>query len=164
MDVYVTRKVSGLNSRDKIEKYKELTAKRIAEGWQETPNGLLPIEEIRKAGFRWIEEEREVWDYDRNEFVMKPIGFGAIPTEEYIADGLSSDRKAGEKYIGASQQYLAWKTNYEERQRGSYDIDTAIEAQQQLDIPKEQPVVADEVVREEAVDSNGDLDPTKILF
>ena len=64
---------------------------KLAVGWQETPNGLMPMLEVKRAGF--ILDENKVW---------------TIPAEEYIADG-NGTIKAGEKYWGASRQYLEWR-------------------------------------------------------
>jgi len=83
--------VSGKKSwKDKIEEGRAWKKDLLAKGYQETPDGLLPMSEVNKAGY-----------------VLKDNQW-FIPKEEYIADG-NYDRKAGEKYIGASQQYLHWR-------------------------------------------------------
>jgi len=61
-------------------------------GLHETPDGLLPLAEIKKAGYK-----------------LDEFGKWAIPAEEYISDGNHESRKAGEKFWGVSSRYVTWK-------------------------------------------------------
>ena len=84
-----TKEVVG-SKTDRVEEGRKWKAGLLAKGYQETPDGLLPITEVKKAGFVLVDDN---W---------------MIPSEEYIADG-NSDRKPGEKYTGATRQYLNWR-------------------------------------------------------
>lgn len=64
---------------------------KLDKGWQRTPDGILPMTEVKKAGYSLDEN---------NEWV--------ITAEVYIADG-NDDRQAGTKYVGPSRQYLDWR-------------------------------------------------------
>lgn len=95
MEKFTTQEVDGKKSSEKkIEEGRQWKKDMLAKGYQETPDGLLPITEIKKAGYVWKDEQ---W---------------FIPADEYIADG-NSDRQPGEKYIGASRQYLNWRKRRE---------------------------------------------------
>lgn len=77
--------------RERVEEGIAWGKKKREEGWEETPDGLLPITEIKKAGYH-----------------MSANGEWVIPCEEYIADG-NTDLKAGTKYYGPGRQYLDWR-------------------------------------------------------
>lgn len=80
--------------RERIAAGRESIKRKLAQGYEWTPDGLLNIKDIRDAGYVFVE------------------GFGwSIPSEEYIADG-TGDRKAGEKYTGVSRRYLLWKEGF----------------------------------------------------
>lgn len=101
----------GTNIKELIEKGREWIRQKKEQGWFETPDGLLPMIEIQKAGFVWNDEYEEVWDREQRTFIRKQRGYNAIPATEYISDGIHGDRKAGEKFVGPTQQYLYWREN-----------------------------------------------------
>jgi len=84
-------KIGRKSFKDKIIDSKKNYEKLLERGYQETPDGLLPMVEIRKAGYIWNDS----------------IGW-TIPAEEYIADG-NTDRPAGQKYVAVARQYLDWR-------------------------------------------------------
>ena len=78
----------------KIQKANEKYEEYIKLGWEETPDGLLPPDEIKRAGF------------------IKQGGQWLIPTDVYIAEVASAGLKKGAKYIGISMQYIHWKEKF----------------------------------------------------
>ena len=76
----------------KIDKGKAWRMEKLAEGWEQTPDGLLPLAEINKAGF-------------------VPSGTGwKIPSEEFLSTG-EDGSTVGTKYKAATSQYIAWRNN-----------------------------------------------------
>lgn len=73
-----------------IKEGQEWYAKKLKEGWEETPMGILPMTEIKKAGFRYSND-----------------GEWLIPIEELISDG-NATLQPGEKYFGLSTQFTNW--------------------------------------------------------
>ena len=130
------------------EKYNQL----IAIGWEKTPNGILPPEEIKKAGF------------------IKKRGEWLIPMEVYIATVSSSGLKKGAKYLGVTMQYINWlDARRSIPESGQIKIDREIESQSKPRIKRDILVPrgdnATQVAKEfggEIVD--GDIDVSKIPF
>ena len=63
---------------------------KLSKGWEVTPDGIMPLKEIKKAGY-----------------IMQD-GNWMIPSEVYLTDG-NDGGKAGVKNVGPSQQYLYWR-------------------------------------------------------
>ena len=78
----------------------------VNKGWEETPDGLLPPEEIERAGF--VKQDDE-WK---------------IPTDVYIAEVAMGGIKRGSKYIGVSMKYINWR---EERKLKYKNVESRIE-------------------------------------
>ena len=134
-------------------------------GWFETPDGILPMIEIQKAGFRWNDKLDSFWDRDTKKFITKPRGYDTIPSQEYITDGVHSDT-AGVKVVSASEQYLRWREDYNKRM--SMPTDSATEMLKDL---TKQPELAIDATEEGTLserygvlDKDGNIDPEKIPF
>lgn len=101
-----------------IEEAKAWRKRKIKDGWEDTPDGLLPMIEIKKAGYAL--SERGEWK---------------IPAEEHIADG-NHTRQAGEKFVAPTRQYMRWKR---EREIKINNLDTATRPTiKQLNFTKEE--------------------------
>ena len=87
MEKFTTIAKAGKKSiKEFIEDGQKWYADKLAEGWEKTPDGILPLTEIKKAGY--AQNENKEW---------------VIPIESHIADG-NSDRPAGQKYWGVRDE------------------------------------------------------------
>ena len=77
-------------------------------GWQNTPDGLLSPKEIQAAGFVFQDGEYK------------------IPAQVYIAESSAFGRPKGQKYIGASEQYMQWRKYYKKKRYGYKGADDYI--------------------------------------
>ena len=75
--------------------YKAMTA----QGWRETPYGIMPPEEIDNAGFVWQD----------NQYM--------IPTEEIIADENSGSTHKGQKIRKPTDKFMAWLKSYNDKMK-----------------------------------------------
>lgn len=105
---------------------------KLAAGWQETPDGLMPMTEVKRAGY--VLNANQEW---------------TIPAEEFIADG-NSDRKAGEKYIGPSLQYLNWRRGRKIRDSNRVAIPTT----RQINFKEEEEENTPHVLAQDEIDVN----------
>lgn len=86
-----------------IQKGKQSIQEKLDKGWEETPDGLLPLSEIQKAGY------------------IKKDGAYFIPVEAYIVENANSIYRKGDKYIGVAKQYLDWRRRRKEKAEGNID-------------------------------------------
>lgn len=99
-------------------KWKEII---MNEGWEYTIDGWLSPDDIEKSGIIYKE------------------GNWFIPTQEYIAEETKNGYKKGQKYRGASEQYLKWKKEYKERRYGFDSIDDKIQREMEMEIKIDEP-------------------------
>jgi len=107
--------IKANGKKELIKKGQEWYQKKIELGWIQTPDGLLPPNEVEKAGFV----------YRNGEYV--------IPMQWYIAESSGFGYKKGMKYLGMSQQYLEWKKNRESYESIDGKIDREISQTTSLD-------------------------------
>jgi hypothetical protein len=107
---------SGLNANGLIEKGRAWTKKKIEEGWRMTCMGLLSKEDIKEAGLVYDNRLETVYDYEEKKFVERPLGYHAIPSQEYIREDSRFGEK-GSKYEAPTQQFLAWYHRRKEKQK-----------------------------------------------
>ena len=100
---------------DRVKKAQERYEKLQQNGWEETPNGLLSIEEIKNAGF------------------VRQDGKWKIPTDVYIAEVAHGGLSKGAKYIGISMKYINWlEEKKRSKESGQTKIDVEILEQEKL--------------------------------
>ena len=139
--------------------------KKISLGYKETPFGLLPMSEIKKAGFAWNTEMRTVWDKEKNAFVEEQCGYDSVPGEYLIAGEGMATLKFGEKYLAPTKQFIYWWKDYKRRMQTPKTIDEKIETE----IAKQGELkLSDEITMGKAVDSiidkDGHIDINKLSF
>ena len=102
-------KITNTEIQKKIALANQARKKLMDEGWEETPSGLLPPDEIKKAGF------------------VKSGGEWLIPTDVYISEVARGGLKKGEKYLGVSMQYVRWRDSRDKPpESGDQKIDKEI--------------------------------------
>ena len=145
MEEFTIVKKDGRRSvKDLIKLGNEWRDKKLKEGCEKTPDGYLPMIEIKKAGY-----------------VMSRWGEWTIPLESYIADG-NYDKPAGQKYWGTSKQYLHWKKKREIEDSNRDLMPTTSKFNFKKE--KEEEAVLFPIPTKDEVDVDGDIDVSKIPF
>jgi len=94
-----------------IKKGQEAREIKLAEGYKETPDGLLSPLDIEKAGY------------------IAKDGVYFIPAQYYISEENINGHAKGQKYLGVSEQYLQWRRDRKAKSESPIDyyIDKEIE-------------------------------------
>lgn len=94
-----------------IKECRQIKKDKLAQGYEETPDGLLSPKDIKDAGY------------------IKKDSVYAIPSEYIICEDNLAGHRKGQKILVISAQYMRWQKDREKRASGDIDyyIDKEIE-------------------------------------